>query len=559
MTHCIHLIITLLLARGGGVEADLVIRNALLCDGTTQTAAVGDIAIRGDRIVAVGKFSTRGSPRQIEATGLVAAPGFIDLHTHSEDIAKPALRLNKNYLMQGVATVVTGNCGSGRMDIAKYLDEIAQNGAGTNVAHLIPHSRIRSTVLGTDQQRKPSPDELAKMKALVDEGMRAGAWGISTGLPYVPGCFADADELVELARVAGRHGGLFVSHIRNEGIRVVESVAEVIAIGQSAKLPVHISHIKVISRQAWGLSEKVIQLIEEAHRRGQKVTADQYPYIASSTDLGSMVIPSEYRSAKKLAESLADKTRADEVRKRIAEGIEARNGADALVIAKYAKNPAWQGKSLAAIAAQKGLTPVDLVIEIVQNGNARIVNFAMNEDEVRRFMRLPYVATASDGAVMLPDNSIPHPRSYGCFPRKIGRYALTSKTLSLEAAIRSASGLPADIFQIPERGYLRPGYFADVVVFDPKTFRDTATFTNPHQYATGVRFLFVNGKAAIANGKVTGELAGRVLRHKSPVAAADGHGRQAESGARQRGAQSEQRSPHAGVFDPGPGGLAVLK
>jgi len=544
MTLCGHVLSLLLLVAGGSpIEADTVIRNALLCDGTSATAIVGDVAIRGDCIVAVGKFQTRGAPREINATGLIAAPAFIDLHTHSDPITKDSLRGNLNYLTQGVATVVTGNCGGGSIDVAKYFDEIDKKGAGTNVAHLIGHGAVRGKVMKTPQG-KPDADELARMKAMIAEGMEAGAWGISTGLTYVPGCFAETDELVELARVAGRYGAIYASHIRGEDLRLLDSISEIIEIGRRAELPVHISHFKVVGRPAWDLSVKAIALIEQARRRGQHVTADQYPYIASSTGLAPMVIPSEYRNAKELTRALADPKRADSVRKGIEAGLEARSGAENLVVSQYAKNPSWQGKDLATIARQEGKPVVALVVEIVQNGGASMVNFAMQEEEVRRIMRLPFVATGSDGTVMLPDSTLPHPRSYGCFPRKIGRYAIEAKTLSPEQAIRSASGLPADSFGIPERGYLRAGYFADVVVFDPKTFRDTATFEAPHQYATGVRYLFVNGKAAIADGKVTGELAGRALRHHSAVDA--------------RGAGAQAALP-IGVFDSGTGGLAVLE
>jgi N-acyl-D-aspartate/D-glutamate deacylase len=516
MCSGVTLLPLLLVVLSGEVEADFVIRHAVIHDGTGAVTA-GDIAIRGERIVAVGKVAVRGDARAIDGSGLIAAPGFIDLHTHSDSpITQPATRLNKNYLLQGVTTVVTGNCGGGRLDVAPYLAQIDKEGAGTNVAHLVPHGNVRSKVMGS-AQRAPSAEELARMRQLVQEGMQSGAWGVSTGLIYVPGCFAQTDELVEISKAAAEHGGLYATHMRNEGTRLLDSVAETLSIGERAGLPVHISHFKASGRAAWGLSRRAIELIHKARAAGKPVTADQYPYIASSTSLGAMVMPDEYRASKQLKEALADPQRAAAARAAIAKNIESRDSGRSLFIAEYAKARSWQGKHLAALAEEQKKSVLDLVLEIQENGGARAVSFGMQEDEVRRIMQEPFVATASDGGARNPDNTVPHPRSYGCFPRKIGRYAIEERAVPLDLAIRSASGLPADILRLPERGYLRVGYFADVVVFDSQTFRDRATYESPHQYATGVRFLFVNGQLAIDDGRVTDRLAGRALRHRSQI------------------------------------------
>jgi N-acyl-D-aspartate/D-glutamate deacylase len=497
------------------VEADYVIRGATLYDGTGQPGREGDLAIKGERIVAVGTFQVAGQPKVIDGTGLVVAPGFIDLHTHSDrGITQPATRANLNYLMQGVTTIVTGNCGSGPVDVAVYLKQVDEGKAGSNVVHQIPHNSLRQRVMG-NANRPPTQAELEKMKALVEQGMRAGAWGLSTGLYYTPGSYATLDELVELAQVAAAHGGFYASHIRDEGTGLLASITEALTIGQRAKLPVHISHLKAYSRRAWGQAADALALIEQARAKGQVVTADQYPYTASSTSLAADVIPAVYRegSAKDVLARLDDPEQGPKVRQAIERTLADCEGGKSIRIARYAKKPDWQGKDLIAIAQQEKKPVLEVVLEIERNGGAQIVNFSMKEEEVRLIMRQPFVATASDGGTQVPAATVPHPRNYGCFPRKIGRFALEEKVLSLEQAIRSASGLPADILRLPERGYLKPGYYADVVVFDPQSFRDTATFDQPHQYATGVRYLFVNGAAAIQDGKYIGALAGKALRH----------------------------------------------
>jgi N-acyl-D-amino-acid deacylase len=503
-------------AADGKVEADYDIRGATLYDGTGKPGRKADLAIKGDSIVAVGAFQPTERARVLDGAGLVAAPGFIDLHSHSDiPITKPATRSNLNYLMQGVTTVVTGNCGFGPVDVAGQLRKIDQGKAGTNVLHLVPHNDLRQQVMG-NENRAPTRQELSKMKDLVDKGMRDGAWGMSTGLYYTPGSYARLDELVELAKVAGAHGGIYASHIRDEGTGLTTSVTETLEICRRAKLPVHISHMKAYSRPAWGTAVDAIALVNKARAKGQAVTADQYPYTASSTSLAADVIPAIFRAgtAKDFQDRLKDPEQGPRVRRAIERLLAECDKGKAIRIAQYGKRPDWQGKDLAAIARQEKKPVLDIVLEIEGNGGAKIVNFSMQEEEVRIIMRQPFVATASDGVAMVPGDTVPHPRNYGCFPRKIGRYALVEKVISLEQALRSASGLPADILRLPRRGYLKKGYFADVVVFDPKTFRDRATFAKPHQYATGVRYLFVNGVPAVDKGKFTGALAGKALRHE---------------------------------------------
>ncbi len=498
------------------IEADVVLQNATLVDGSGRPGQVGDLAIKDDKIVAVGKFQVAGKPRVLDATGLIIAPGFIDLHTHSDyPLQKKETSPNLNYLMQGVTTAVTGNCGAGPVDCAAYFQAMEKLGIGSNVIHQVPHNAVRLQVMG-NANRAPTAQELKAMQDLVEKGMKDGAFGLATGLIYNPGTYSKTDELIALAQVVARYGGFYASHIRDEGTSVLAAIDEIIAIARKAGLRVHISHIKVSGRRAWGKAGDVIALIRRARKDGVPVTADQYPYHASSTSLTATLIPAKYRegSVKDMIRRLDDADIGPKMIKAIADHLDGREGGKALRIASFPPKKEWQGKNLVAIADKEKKSVLDIALDITRQGGAQIVNFSMNEEEVRLFMKEDYVATASDGSAMVPADTVPHPRSYGTFPRKIGRYAIEDKFISLEQAIRSASGLAADILKLPQRGYLKAGYFADVVVFDPKTYRDKATFDRPHQYPTGVVYLFVNGRRVIDQGRFTGTLAGRVLRHK---------------------------------------------
>jgi N-acyl-D-aspartate/D-glutamate deacylase len=503
------------------IDADFVIRGATVHDGSGAPGRPADIAIKGDRIVGIGRFDKAEKATIIDGRGLTAAPGFIDLHTHCDTgippITEPAGRANLCYLMQGVATVITGNCGTGPLDVAEYYGKLEKGHIGTNVLHQVPHNAVRQSITG-NVDRPPTFEEMKKMEALVERGMIDGAWGLSTGLYYNPGAYARTEELITLAKVAARHGGFYASHMRNEGSGVLASIEEVLTIGRNAKLPVHISHLKAFGPKTWGKAADELALITHAREVGLSVTADQYPYTASSTSIIAELVPPAYRQGKPedFLARLNDREQGPRVREGIANTMKELNAGKSIRIARYAANPSWQGKVLAAIAEKENKPVLEIVVEILKHGGAQIVAFSMSEEDVRLIMKQPFVATASDGSSQVPGETVPHPRSYGCFPRKIGRYAIEEKLLSLEAAIRSASGLPADILRLKDRGYLKPGFFADIVLFDPKEFRDQATFDKPHQYATGVRHSFINGQPVIREGKYTGALAGRVLRHPEP-------------------------------------------
>jgi N-acyl-D-aspartate/D-glutamate deacylase len=500
----------LLLAAAPDDDADLLIRGATIVDGSGKDGFAGDVAIKGERILAVGEW--KGSAKTtVEGKGLIAAPGFIDLHNHSDtSILADDTRDNYNFTSQGCTTIVTGNCGLGTVDAGKLLRGVDEKGAGTNVIHLIPHGALRTLVFGS-AQRPPTSEELAKMKELVDAGMKEGAWGLSTGLIYVPGTYARTDEIIELARIVHGYGGLYASHIRSEAAQLLESISEAIEIGEKSGCPVQISHLKCSTREAWGKMNEACARIEAARARGLKVTADQYPYAASSTRLSAYTVPSWALEGGKIAERLDDPEQGSKIRKAILESFERRDGPDKLVIALY-KDMSFIGKSVDAIARAAGREPVDVVVEILKGGDAQTIGFSMREDDMMIGMRKDWVATASDGSAKHPTDERPHPRNYGTFPRKIGVYALEKKAFPLGFAIRSASGLPADILGLKDRGYLKAGYKADLVLFNPADFRDQATFEQPDQYSTGVLWVTVNGVPVIAQGRKTGALPGKALR-----------------------------------------------
>lgn len=498
---------------------DLVLRGGSVHVGDGSEPLQVNVGIREGKIAALSAEELTGD-RVLDCTGLVVCPGFIDLHNHSDrSILAPETRGNVNYLLQGCTTVVTGNCGSGPTDVEEYLTKIDEQGAGTHIAHLLPQGSLRDAVIGK-VNRAPTPEELLRMQELAAQAMQDGAFGMSTGLIYIPGVFTPTEELIAIAKVVAAHGGIYASHIRGEGETLLAAVKEAITIGREAGLPVHISHFKASGRPYWGTLRLAIELVEEARQRGERVTADQYPYIASSTSLEATLFPDWAREGgrKELERRLQTPETLERIRTAVADRLRT---ASRIQIAGCQYRPEWIGQSLEEIAAATGREMRDVAIEIEQHGGAQIINFGMSEEDVRLAMPLPWVATASDGSAKIPTHEQPHPRSFGTFPRKIGLYAVEEGVLSLTAAVRSATGLPAEILGLTDRGLLKVGLAADVAVFDPQTFRDRATFTRPDLPPVGMRYVLVEGVLAVYEGQATGALAGHALRKKGSAAATE--------------------------------------
>jgi N-acyl-D-amino-acid deacylase len=491
-------------------ELDLIIRGGSLIDGSGSPAMKTDIGIKGNRIVFVGTSAGRRSKREIDATGLVVTPGFIDPHTHTaSDLSDPKRSRNDAYLMQGVTTVATGNDGASPTAIGSTLAKWTEQGIGTNAALFIGQGTVRREVMGMSDA-KPTAEQLDRMKALVDTAMKEGAIGISTGLYYAPGSFSSTEEVIELARIAAQHGGIYDTHMRDEGsysIGLLGSVRETIRIGEGAHLPVMISHIKALGADVWGQSKDVIAVIDNARKTGVKVTASQYPYTASGTSVTAALVPrwAEAGGEGALLKNLNDSSLRPRLINEMEQNLTRRGGPDSLLMtASSDKNIV--GKTLATIAHERNESPVDAAIEIVKSGGSDVASFNMKESDIEAFMRQSWVMTCSDG-------SEGHPRKYGTYPRKLRQYVYEKHVIPLEFAIRSSTSLPAETLGLKDRGLLKPGYFADVLVFDPKTFNERATYQQPRVLSTGVRYLTVNGQLAIDDGSLTKALAGKALKH----------------------------------------------
>lgn len=497
-------------------DYDLLIINARIIDGTGNPWFNGSIAIKNGRIARVGRFNGAESKFVIDAKGQIVAPGFIDVHAHTEDIFNNPVA--ENFVRMGVTSLVTGNCGGSVTDIGEFLGRFKEKPLAVNLATLIAHGSVRSKAMGLDN-RAPTQAEQSQMNAIVEQGMKDGAVGLSTGLIYVPGTFAKTEEVVELAKVASRYGGTYASHIRDEGNGVVDAVNEAINIGEQAKMPVEISHFKISSKALWGQSPTTIGLVRSARERGLNVTVDQYAYTASSTSLDirlpNWAIAGGREEGKK---RLADPETRAKIAREMKEDLKKKKFSDYgfAYVASHRANPEFNGKNIAEITqivrkSKKVDAQIEQIFDMYEKGGAQMVYQVMSEDDVKTIMREPFTMIASDSGVRTFGAGVPHPRGYGNNARVLGRYVREQKLITLEDAIRKMTSLPAQTFGLRDRGQLREGFAADIVIFDDARIIDKATFDAPHQYAEGFSSVIVNGKVVFSDSKMTGEMPGAAL------------------------------------------------
>jgi len=496
---------------------DLLILGGTVLDGTGSPGVRADVGIKDGLVARVGSLRGESAVDTIDAAGRIVAPGFIDVHTHADDPAQTPLL--ENFIRMGVTSVVAGNCGSSSESIAAEFEAVRRTGIALNFATLVGHNTVRAAVLGT-AQRAPDAGELLRMKELVAKAMEEGAVGFSTGLQYVPGSYAPRDEIVELAKVAGKAGGLYASHMRNEGTRVAEAVEETIAVGEAAGCPVQISHLKIDSPNRWGTGGALLDLIAAARRRGVDVRADQYAYTAGASSL-SIRFPDWVLEGgrAKITERLNDPQTWERIKGEV-KGLLAERGFTDLswaVIASYRDDPSLNGLSIKQAASRllgrdDAEAQLETARQMLGKSNPQMVYHFMSEDDVKRIMKNPEVMVASDSGVLTPGQGAPHPRGYGNNARVLARYVREARTIPLEEAVRKMTSLPARQFGFKGRGEVRPGFSADVVVFDPAAVADLATFERPHQYAAGFGDVVVNGVPVIRKGAVTGARPGQILR-----------------------------------------------
>jgi dihydroorotase/N-acyl-D-amino-acid deacylase len=514
------LVIVIVVTTGAQTPAfDLVIRNGRIVDGTGSPWYLGDIAVRNDTIVRIAPRIEGPATRTIDAAGKVVAPGFIDIHTHARRgiFQVPTA---ENYTRQGVTTLIEGPDGSSPLPIKPFLDSVAALKVSPNFGLFVGQGTIRDQVIGP-VNRKATDAELEKMRGLVRSGMEDGAFGLSSGLFYVPGTFTPTAEVIELAKVAGRMGGIYISHMRDEANGVLTSVRETIEIGEKGGLPTQVTHHKIIGKANWGKAVDTLKLIDEARARGVDATLDQYPYTASATSIQAALMPAYALEGGREAvlKRLQTPGMRNELRKETARIIaEERGGGDPnnVQLSRCDWDHALDGKRLGDVTKGRGLEPTidnaaETVFWIVEKGGCGGIFHAIEEEDLQRILRHPATMIGSDGEVPIFGQANPHPRSYGTFVRVLGRYVRELKVITLEDAVRKMSSFPAQRIGLADRGVLREGMKADIAIFDPATVRDTATFERPHQYAEGVGYVIVNGQVAFEGGKMTAARPGRVL------------------------------------------------
>jgi N-acyl-D-amino-acid deacylase len=499
-------------------QYDVLISNGKILDGTGNHWFYADLAVKDGKIIAIGKFNQQDAKRVIDAKGLMLAPGFIDVHTHIEGEEKGTPTAD-NFIYDGVTTVVTGNCGSSQVDMARYFRFIDSLQLSINVAALIGHNSVRRNVMG-NAMKDPTSTEMQQMILLVEEAMKNGAVGFSTGLIYIPGTYSKPEEVIRLAGAAAKYNGVYASHIRTEGDSVAVAIREAINIGYQNKMPVEISHFKVSGQQNWGRSKETVAMIVAARNQGVDVTIDQYPYTASSTSL-STLLPDEILADGQ--DSIVARLNRADVRKYVIESMLKSLKKRKLkhfsypVVANYRFDTTMNGKSIEQVNLAKGRkhkakAEAETVLEMMINGGASMVFHGMSEPDVKRIMQYPFNMFASDASIRAYGSGVPHPRGYGTNARVLGKYVREEKVITLEEAIRRMTSLPAQKFQLKDRGLLKEGMAADIVIFDPATVTDKATFEKPHQYSIGFQYVVVNGKLVVEDGKHNGTRSGVSLK-----------------------------------------------
>jgi len=529
---------------------DIIIRNGHIVNGTGNTWYKADIGIRKDSIEKIGRLEKEQATRIIDAKGLVVCPGFIDMHSHSDF----ALLINPkadSKIHQGITTEVIGNCGGSAAPLndplkdeirkttplfeeaklelnwqtmREYLERLKRQGIALNVAPLVGHENIRVLAIGFDD-RAPTDAELRKMKKTLRQAMEDGAFGMSTGLIYPPGCYAKTDELIELSKAVAKHGGIYTSHIRGEGNELLSSVKEAIKIGERARLPVEISHHKAGGKDNWGKVKRTLKMMEEARARGIDVTCDVYPYTAGSFGLSAMVTPWAHEGG---SPKLIERLKTPEIRKRLKKEMQKGTptwsspvkaaGWDDTLIARSTRHKEYEGKTVAEIADAKKVDPYEFTFDLLieENASVSVVRFAMCEEDVRTVVMHPATMIGTDASAIAPHGVLgkgkPHPRAYGTFPRVLGKYVREEKVLRMEDAVRKMTSLPAQKLGLRDRGLIAEGMKADITIFSPAEVADKATYTVPHQYPQGVEYVLVNGKVVINKGRHTGTLGGKALR-----------------------------------------------
>ena len=499
-------------------DYDLLIRNARVIDGTGNPWYRADIGVKDGHIAAIGKLAAATAEKTVDARERIVSPGFIDVHTHIEGDIEKVPRAD-NFLLDGVTTVVTGNCGGSRLNLAEWFSGLEKSGTGINVASLVGHNTVRSEVMGT-ANRAATPEEIGRMQALVEKAMREGAVGFSTGLIYIPGTYSNTAEVVALARAAAKYNGTYASHMRDEGEHVLEAITEAVTVGKETGMPVELSHFKIDNQRLCGASDKSLALVEKFRQEGVDVVVDQYPYDRSSTNLG-ITLPSWALAdgQEKIRARLTDPA----TREKIAADME-KHLADLghpdysyAMVASFPPEPRYEGKTISEINQMKGRpqtirAEIDTIFDLMMTGRVQMVYHSMGAVDVERIMRYPNTAVASDGGVREFGVGVPHPRSYGNNSRVLAEYVRDQHVLTLQDAIRRMTSLPARTFRFADRGVVREGAAADLLVFDPARVQDKATFQNPHQYSEGFDFVIVNGKVAVENGKLTEARGGQVIR-----------------------------------------------